>query len=197
MESMKKITVACVGDSITYGLTIDNPEYNSYPNQLQLLLGPNYVVNPSLGKCGAGIWHRGSPYTSTQEFKDATKWPADIIVCCLGTNDAIYPINDELKREFKEDYKSLVQQLKKTTPQAKVCLCLLPPTPGLKDMSSAISKINELVEEVANQCDYTLIDLHTPFLSRNDLFSDGVHPNEMGARVIAEIVYQAIKKEKR
>ena len=190
----ENITVACVGDSITYGLTIDNPENNSYPNQLQLLLGPKYVVNPNLGRCGAGIWHRGAPYTSTQEFKDATKWPADILVCCLGTNDAIYHINDDFKREFMEDYKSLVHQLTKHSPKEKVFLCLVPPTPGLKDVSSAILTVNDLVKEVANQCDSTLIDLHAPFTSKDDLFSDGVHPNKLGAGVIAKILYQTIIK---
>lgn len=191
----ENITVACVGDSITYGLTIDNPENNSYPNQLQLLLGPKYVVNPNLGRCGAGIWHRGAPYTSTQEFKDATKWLADILVCCLGTNDAIYHINDDFKREFMEDYKSLVHQLTKHSPKEKVFLCLIPPVSGLKELSQSITTINELIEEVAKQCGFTLIDLFTPFISRVELFSDGVHPNEHGAVVIANRVYRAFIKE--
>ena len=190
----KIITIACVGDSITYGLTIDEPEDYSYPNQLQLLLGPKYVVNPSLGRCGAGIWHRGAPYTSTQEFIDAVKWPADILVVCLGTNDAIYPINDDFKREFKEDYESLVQQLTKHSPKERVFLCLVPPTPGFKNMTVSITAINNLIKDVAEQSNYDLIDLYTPFISKDGLFSDGVHPNKKGAGEIAEIVYQEIIK---
>lgn len=190
----KIITIACVGDSITYGLTVDEPEDYSYPNQLQLLLGPKYVVNPSLGRCGAGIWHCGAPYTSTQEFIDAVKWPADILVVCLGTNDAIYPINDDFKRDFKEDYESLVQQLTKHSPKERVFLCLVPPTPGLKNMTVSITAINNLIKDVAEQSNYDLIDLYTPFVSKDELFSDGVHPNKKGAGEIAEIVYQEIIK---
>lgn len=190
----KVITVACVGDSITYGLTIGNPEDNSYPNQLQLLLGPKYVVNPNLGRCGAGIWHRGAPYTSTPEFQCAIKWPADILVYCFGTNDAIYPIDDDFKREFIEDYKSLVHQLTKNSPKEKVFLCLVPPTPGLKDIMDSITAINSQIKDVAKQCNYAVIDLNTPFISKGKLFSDGVHPNEQGAEVIAKIIYQEVIK---
>lgn len=190
----KVITVSCVGDSITYGLTIDDPEDNCYPNQLQLLLGPRYVVNPSLGKCGAGIWHRGTPYSFTEEYRNAIKWPADILIICLGTNDAIYPINDDFKHEFKKDYISLVRQLTKNNLQAKVYLCLVPPIPGLINLSFAITTINELVVEVTKLCNYNLIDLNTPLTSRSELFSDGVHPNEKGAKKIAEIVFETIVK---
>ena len=188
----KSITVACVGDSITYGQTIDYLEDRCYPMQLQLLLGPRYIVNSSLGKCGAGVWHHGAPYTCTQEYRDAIKWPADILVVCLGTNDAIYPMNDEFKKEFIEDYKSLIQQLTKDSPYEKVYICQVPPVPGVKELSGAVVIINELIKSISVTCNYTLIDLHTPFLSREDLFSDGVHPNEEGAGVIAKYVFNSI-----
>ena len=192
----KYITIACVGDSITYGLTIDNPEDYGYPMQLQLLLGPRFIVNPSLGKCGAGVWHHGAPYTCTQEYRDAIKWPADILVVCLGTNDAIYPMDDTFKQEFVEDYKLLIHQLIKESPHEKVYICQVPPVPGVKELSGAVTIINELIKSIAESCNYTLIDLYTPFLSREDLFSDGVHPNEEGAAVIAKFIYQSIRDDK-
>ena len=34
-----KIKVACVGNSVTYGAGIENREVNSYPAQLQRMLG--------------------------------------------------------------------------------------------------------------------------------------------------------------
>lgn len=38
------IRVACVGDSITYGAKIEDNFLNSYPAQLQLFLGSDYLV---------------------------------------------------------------------------------------------------------------------------------------------------------
>ena len=41
------IKVACVGDSITLGVGIPSPETNSYPAQLQKMLGGLMSVTPS------------------------------------------------------------------------------------------------------------------------------------------------------
>lgn len=47
----QKIKVACVGNSVTYGHGIEDREKNSYPTQLQRMLGERYeVVN--FGKVG-------------------------------------------------------------------------------------------------------------------------------------------------
>lgn len=35
----QKIKVACIGNSITYGLGTENPAVDSYPAQLQIMLG--------------------------------------------------------------------------------------------------------------------------------------------------------------
>jgi lysophospholipase L1-like esterase len=43
-DAQNKIKVACIGASITYGATIENREQNSYPAQLQKMLGNNYQV---------------------------------------------------------------------------------------------------------------------------------------------------------
>ena len=39
-----KIKVSCVGNSITYGMRLDDRERESYPAQLQALLGDRYEV---------------------------------------------------------------------------------------------------------------------------------------------------------
>ena len=43
-KSSKPIRVSCIGNSITYGTGLQNPEKDSYPSQLQNLLGPQYEV---------------------------------------------------------------------------------------------------------------------------------------------------------
>ncbi len=42
--AQKKIKVACVGNSITYGYTLTDRETNAYPAKLQKMLGDDYVV---------------------------------------------------------------------------------------------------------------------------------------------------------
>ena len=38
------IKVACVGNSITYGIGVKDREHDSYPSQLQRMLGDSYQV---------------------------------------------------------------------------------------------------------------------------------------------------------
>lgn len=37
--SQQPVKVACIGNSVTFGLTHKNPQLTSYPSQLQKLLG--------------------------------------------------------------------------------------------------------------------------------------------------------------
>ena len=56
------IRVACVGNSVTYGLGISNREQYAYPVQLQQLLGDNYEVG-NFGHSGATLLRIGhKPY---------------------------------------------------------------------------------------------------------------------------------------
>ena len=58
----QKIKVACVGNSVTYGHGIENREKNSYPAQLQRMLGNGYEV-ANFGKSGATLLRKGHrPY---------------------------------------------------------------------------------------------------------------------------------------
>lgn len=193
------VRIACIGDSITYGLNIEDPDEDSYPNQLQMLLTDQYLVNPNLGRSGAAIWRSSPlPYNSTIQFKDAKDWVADIQVVCLGSNDTVNQINDSFKEQFIEDYLTLLSDLKKNSPTAKTFVCEIPPIFGADNVVFAerVPEINNLITEVANRFGATVIDLNTPFDSREDLFfSDGLHPNEAGAGLIAETVYNAIKLE--
>ena len=53
-----KIKVACIGNSITYGYGLDNPDKESYPARLQEMLGNNYDVK-NFGKSGATLLNKG------------------------------------------------------------------------------------------------------------------------------------------
>ena len=198
----KVIKIACIGDSITYGLTLDDRESESYPAVLEMMAYQrgdseggrriSYEVG-NLGVSGTGLWRHGLyRYTTTMQYDQAVRWGADIIVICLGTNDAIQMIDSTFEKEFVEDYMNLVASLKGSSPGAKVFIAKAPPVPGMPSIAPAVCKINSLVTRAAKECHATLIDLSEPFQGRDDLFSDGVHPNKDGARLIASVVYKVL-----
>ena len=83
----KTIRVAAIGNSITYGAGFDNPKHDSYPGQLQELLGKKYLVG-NFGHSGATLLKKGhNPYFKTEEFKKAVDFNADIAIIHLGIND--------------------------------------------------------------------------------------------------------------
>src|SRR5579885_3646478 len=64
-----KIRVACVGDSITYGAGIKDREHNSYPAQLQKLLGDGYEVR-NFGVNGRTLLSKGDlPYVKERTYQ--------------------------------------------------------------------------------------------------------------------------------
>ena len=56
-------------------------------------------------------------------------------------------------------------------------------------------EIRPRIKTIAERSKCDIIDLKTPFVNRQDLIADKVHPNEAGAKVIAEIVAKTIKKK--
>ena len=87
LVSSAQTKVACVGNSITYGLKLENREKDAYPFQLQEMLGADFVVG-NFGKSGATLLRKGhKPYVCQQEYQDALDFAADIVVIHLGIND--------------------------------------------------------------------------------------------------------------
>ena len=189
----KKITIiVCAGDSVTYGETLDDVDLFSYPAQLEMMLGNDYVVG-NMGRTGATVMLRGAiPFISTPECATAASWAPDILVVCLGTNDTVLPFDDEAREAFVRDYADLIRNLKEYSPSARTYLCMIPPIPRYDSLSGNVREVNALIGAVARECGASVIDLHTPFLGKEGLFTDGVHPNERGARLIAGIVFEAL-----
>ena len=91
----------------------------------------------------------------------------------------------------------MLAELIEKSSEAKTSICRVPPIFGKENapFAKVVPEINKLIEEVASSSCASLIDLNTPFASREDLFSDGIHPNEAGARLIAETIYNALTKD--
>lgn len=193
----KLYRVACVGDSITYGFGLKDIKEESYPSLLGKLLGPKYEVK-NFGRSGAGLWKGGAfPYTSTIEYFRAVDYDADIYVICLGTNDLVQTIDDKFIKAFKEDLDSLVNTFEERSVPYQVFVTTIPPVPQLyrPGEDEPVKKINKAIAAVVRERPWvSLIDLYKAFGDNESLFSDGVHPNAEGSRLIAETIYKTFKR---
>ncbi|HXK61089.1 MAG TPA: GDSL-type esterase/lipase family protein [Acidobacteriota bacterium] len=189
------IRVACVGDSITRGHGIPNPEEHGYPAVLGRLLGPGYNVR-NFGHGGVTMLSgSGRPYRSVPEFQAATDFQPNIVVMMLGTNDAHPPEWQERGAQFADDCRALIDHFAGLPSSPTIWLCLPAPLiPGRDDerMTNLHEKIMPLLRAVAKEKQVGLIDVYSNLVDCPELFPDKVHPNAAGAAIIAETVARAI-----
>lgn len=193
----KKIKVAAIGNSVTYGAGIIQPQTNSYPGQLQQLLGNEYEVG-NFGKSGATLLKMGhNPYHKTEEFKKAVNFKADIAIIHLGLNDTDPRNWPNYKDNFVGDYTWLIDTLKKNNASIKIYICKLSPifSSHRRFLSGTFDwywQIQEKIPKIARANDVDIIDFHHPLYSRPDLLPDALHPNKEGAGILAKVVYERI-----
>ena len=193
----QKIRVACVGDSITYGMTISDREHDSYPAQLQALLGDGYEVG-NFGKSGATLLRRGHrPYMQQAEYQQALAFAGDIVVIHLGINDTDPRDWPVCGIDFVKDYLALVESLREANPQAQFYIARMTPLGAshyrlLTGNIPYHRHIQHAIETVARESGARLIDFYEPLIARPDLLPDAVHPNAEGAGILARTVYSAI-----
>ena len=189
-----KIIVSCVGDSITFGAAIKDRGANSYPSQLQKMLGDGYKVN-NFGVNGATLLKKGDkPYWKLEAYKKALGSKPDLVIIKLGTNDT-KPQNWKHKNEYKADYKELISSFQKLDTKPRVLIAF--PVPVAKDRwginEKAVStEVIPALREVSKETGCEIIDLYTALKDHHDLIPDGVHPNGKGASIIAEHVAKKI-----
>lgn len=196
-RSKTPIKVACVGNSITYGMTIDDPEHNSYPAQLQQMLGSAYEVG-NFGKSGATLLRHGHrPYNEQEEYQRALKFAGDVVVIHLGINDTDPRNWPNHRDEFVSDYLQLIDSLRAVNPRAHFILARLSSIHAQHPRFDSGTRewhaqIQERIEEVARLSGAQLIDFNEPLLPFPNLIPDNIHPTREGATILAQTVYSAI-----
>ncbi|WP_282073636.1 GDSL-type esterase/lipase family protein [Polaribacter atrinae] len=192
------IKVACIGDSVTYGSGIENREDNSYPEQLQQLLGSSYRVK-NFGYPGATMLKKGhKPYWEKSEFKKSQEFTPNIVIIHLGLNDQGNNNWPKHKDEFESDYLDMITVYKKLPSKPKVIICKMTPTFSghhwfEEGMRENFKEIQSKIEEIAAKSSVEVIDLHEPLYRYPELFPDNLHPTKEGAKIISKKVYGAIK----
>ncbi len=184
--------VACVGDSITAGYALKHPDKESYPAQLQALLGEAYEVG-NFGLSGATLQKKSDySYWESAQQKGSLEFSPDIVVIMLGTNDT-KPWNWNAEK-FATDYHELISTYQHLDTHPKIYLCLPPPVYMPHPFGDAFApdfvqeNLIPAVRAMAKQTGLELIDNNRPLLAHPEQFNDGVHPSIEGAAVIAKNV---------
>lgn len=194
---LEKTRVACVGNSITYGMTLADPATESYPAQLQQMLGDGYEVG-NFGKSGATLLRHGHrPYIAQEEWAKAKAFKGDIAVIHLGVNDTDPRNWPYYRDEFVSDYLALIDTLRQENPKCRIIIALLSPItynhPRFESGTQQWQKeIQEAIKTVARVGKAQLIDFHKSLYAYPQLIPDAVHPNKEGATILARTVYSAI-----
>ncbi len=195
--SQQRIKVACIGNSVTFGYGINGRHVNSYPAQLQALLGSKYEVG-NFGHSGATLLRKGhNPYFKTNEFQQALDFHPDIAIIHLGLNDTDPRNWPNYRDEFAPDYAWLIDTIRRVSPGVKIFICTMTPIfsghprflSGTRDW---FWQIQELIPNIAKSNHTGLINLHTSLYVRPDLFPDNLHPDKEGAGIIAHTVYEKL-----
>ena len=192
-----KIKVSCVGNSITYGMRLDDRERESYPVRLQEMLGDRYEV-ANFGKSGATLLRHGHrPYFEQEEFRQAMAFAGDIVVIHLGINDTDPRNWPHFQDEFVGDYLALIDSLRSVNPRARFLIARMTPIGShhsrfISGTKTWHGQIQEAIETVAHAAGAELIDFYEPLYHYPWMFPDAVHPNAEGAGILAKTVYQGI-----
>lgn len=189
----RPVKVACVGDSITQGLTIKNPLFDSYPSQLKRMLGEDWEVR-NFGVMSKTLLQQGDqPYQNTRAFTESLKFEPDLVIIKLGTNDT-KEINWSHQTQFINDYKSLIAQYQALPSNPKILLCYPAPVvqAAMGIRTEPLEEQRRMIQQIATEQSLGLIDLYTPLLGYPEWLPDKVHPNVEGAHLIARTVYQKL-----
>lgn len=196
-KKQKTVRVACIGNSITYGTGIADRTNDSYPSQLQRLLGSDYQVG-NFGKPGATLLYHGHrPYVKQEEFKEAIAFKGDIAVMHLGINDTDPRNWPNYRDEFVKDYLSIMDSLRAANPKVRIILARMTPIADRHPRFVSGTKqwhgeIQTAIETVARVSGAELIDFHEPLYPYPYLLPDAIHPNPEGAGILAKTVYSGI-----
>jgi lysophospholipase L1-like esterase len=192
----KKMKIACVGDSITYGSQIVNRIRNSYPSVLQELLGTNFLVR-NFGKSGTtALMKDNFSYISTFEFNQSLKFLPDLVIIKLGTNDSKPRHWDNFSSDFEKDFIEIINIYKNLSSHPKIYICL----PIWADQKNRFlirgdvirQEVIPKIKTIAQKTSTPILDFSFLFFQKSHLYVDGVHPNALGAKLLAKSIFEKI-----
>ncbi len=189
IHAQSVIKVACVGDSITEGMKSENATTDSYPAQLQLMLGSQYEVKNFgvRGMCAGKETNK--PYWDNAFYQDSLDYQPDVVILMMGTNDASNS-NKAVIDNYKADMTALVQSYLNLPSAPDVYLATSPKCDD--NAVRAENVVNIIIPaqlEIAEELDLPVVDMYGATCEFFDLFPDKIHPNNTGYCLIAQRFY--------
>lgn len=172
-------TVLAFGDSVTFGYGVDPKD--SYPTILAELSYWN-VVN-------AGISGERADQAKSRIDGVLAEYQPKLVIIELGGNDFLQRRN---AKAVKEDLRAIIQSVK-----AHGSIPVLVAVPALSPVAAITGKPSDadIYKELAKEEKINLIpNVFSDILGQENLKQDHVHPNQVGYRVLAEGIYQALGK---
>lgn len=195
-----KKKIACVGDSITFGTgVIWNRKRDAWPYLLEGLMGEEYQVL-NYGISGASIQQESDKPYRPDFMKDVEEMKTEAVILMLGSNDS--KSSNWNPDQFEKTYSETIGQLSVGTEKLYI---MVPPRAFVvrwrKKVKFGIR--NEVVRDEiypillrqAKIHHVPVIDLYRLTEAHPEYFEDGVHPNQLGNKVIAEYVYDQICRQ--
>ncbi|MFC0518360.1 GDSL-type esterase/lipase family protein [Mucilaginibacter angelicae] len=187
--------ITCIGASITYGATLPDPATQSYPAQLQKLLGKNWEVS-NFGVSSATLLRKGDlSYWGTKAYQQALQSKPDVVFIDLGGNDAKL-INRVHLDEYEHDYHDLVQSFAQLPSHPRIVLLL--PIPSFQADTNQIYDrviVNSIIPKLRNvgyNEHLEVIDMHSMFVNHESWMPDKIHPNLEGTAMTAKRLYDVV-----
>ena len=161
--------VACVGNSLTH---------TSYP---------------TFGVPGATmIKSNQNSYWNTQEFTDVKNWNPDYVMLLLATNDtAPSNWNSSVAIEFGNDYRDFL-----TNFGGRFYLGIIPyvmPYAVKVERNQNVDQANSIIRQIALEKGLTVLEFGKA-LKPEHYWSDGIHLNSDGQKIMANVAYNELKK---
>jgi lysophospholipase L1-like esterase len=199
------IRIACVGDSITYGVLVKDRSTNCYPARLQNALGAAFAVRNFGANGRAAQKDADLPYWKHPYFRKSSQFAPHIVLLMLGTNDSRKRNWHSVER-YLQDYSALVAHYQ-ALPSKPTVHVLTPPAqfvlPNQQKVKytmvpGAVQQMTAGLKALANELGVEVIDINTVTQPHSEHFSyDGIHANAGGAQLIAATVSQALGRKLR
>ena len=199
-EKRKTLTIACLGDSITYGIGTKEREKESYPAVLESLLGERADVL-NLG-CPNAMASEGQDdsYDTLPVYDTFLSVKADLYLIMLGTNDSREGIWDpEAYRTGMEKY---IRECRSRNPEALIWILtpLMAYEKGggvLVGIQPAVieGEIRPVLKELSRDLGTGLADCFSLSEDMKGELYDGVHPGAEGYALLAEFIYEEIRED--
>ena len=183
--------IAVFGDSIVQGrfpkngLSVNGVMPKPWPNLLSEIAG----TEPNNFGIGGALVYDNDWRSLSEHYTSVTGF--DIVFICAGTNDFG---NDITMNDFEAAFSTIITSLVSTNTEVIVCTPTRRSSDDANNIGLYLQDYADIEKTVAETNELKVIDLYT--LTNNSLFKayipDGLHPDETGHKLIADLILDNI-----